>query len=234
MCIRDRGSAGRIGLWDARNGYRRIGEWDSFGIGPHDLRLLPDGGLVVANGGIETDPDDRTPLNLDRMQPNLAVLDASGAMVSRRMLGDDLHQNSIRHLAPMADGVAFAMQWQGDPAMPVPLLGVGRGDGPLTAISPPEAEAFAMQGYAGSIATSAGMIALTSPRGGVAMLFGTDGAHLATLRRADLCGVAPADDAPFTLTDGGGAIWAADAGGLRLRARHPVAWDNHLVAAPSA
>lgn len=228
------GSAGRIGLWDARHNYRRIGEWDSFGIGPHDLRLLPDGGLVVANGGIETDPDDRTPLNLDHMQPNLAIIDAGGALLSQRMLADDLHRNSIRHLAPMPDGVAFAMQWQGDPAMPVTLLGVARGDGPLTAITPPETEAFAMQGYAGSIAANAGMIAITSPRGGVAMLFDADGGYLATLRRADLCGVAPADDAPFTLTDGAGAIWAADADGLRLRARHAVAWDNHLVAAPKA
>jgi hypothetical protein len=91
-----------------------------------------------------------------------------------------------------------------------------------------------MQGYAGSIAANAGMIAITSPRGGVAMLFDADGGYLATLRRADLCGVAPAEDAPFTLTDGAGAIWAGDADGLRLRARHAVAWDNHLVAAPKA
>ena len=55
------------------------------------------------------------------------------------------------------------------------------------------------------------------------------GIHRATLRRADICGVAPAADAPFTFTDGGGAIWSADEAGLRLRARHDLAWDNHLV-----
>ena len=86
-----------------------------------------------------------------------------------------------------------------------------------------------MRGYAGSIAANGGLIAVTSPRGGVAMIHDEGGAHRATLRRADICGVAPAADAPFTFTDGGGAIWSADEAGLRLRARHDLAWDNHLV-----
>lgn len=228
------GSAGRIGLWDAKKGYGRIGEWDSGGIGPHELRLLPGGRIVVANGGIETDPTDRTPLNIDRMQPNLSVLDAGGNLLSRRALPDDMHQNSIRHLALAGETVAFAMQWQGDPMMAVPLLGLAVPDTDLAAFPPPEAEAFAMQGYAGSIAANGGQIALTSPRGGVAMLFDKTGRHRATLRRADLCGVAPGRDAAFTMTDGAGAIWAADVDGLRLLARHNVAWDNHLVMAPAA
>lgn len=222
------GSAGRIGVWDVAAGYARAGEWDSHGIGPHEIRLLPDGGLVVANGGIETDPTDRTPLNLDRMRPNLAVLDAGGALVHRREL-DGLAQDSIRHLALISGGVAFAMQWQGDAAEPVPLLGLAMGEAPLRACPAPEDQAHLMRGYAGSIAAHAGLIALTSPRGGVAMIFDQAGAHQATLRRADLCGAAAASDAPFTLTDGAGAIWAAGPDGLRLRARHDLGWDNHLV-----
>ncbi|MCQ0970268.1 DUF1513 domain-containing protein [Paracoccus sp. TK19116] len=223
------GSAGRVGLWDVTANYARAGEWDSHGIGPHELRLLPNGGVVVANGGIETDPSDRTPLNLDRMRPNLAVLDAEGALVSTRALPDGLSQNSIRHLALLPNGVAFAMQWQGDPADPVPLLGLALGRADLATCALPDSEARSMQGYAGSIAASDGMIAVTSPRGGVAVIFDQDGTYRATLRRADLCGAAPARDAAFTLTDGGGAIWAAGPEGLRLRARHDLAWDNHLV-----
>lgn len=223
------GSAGRVGVWDARDGYRRIGEWDSRGIGPHELRLLPDGNLVIANGGIETDPTDRTPLNLDRMQPNLAILDADGAEVLTRALGPDMAQNSIRHLALVPDGVAFAMQWQGDLADAVPLLGIAQGDGPLASHGPAAGDAFAMKGYAGSIAATGGMIAITSPVGGVAMIHDQQGAHLASLRRADICGVAARDGATFAMTDGGGAIWAADPGGLTLLARHPLSWDNHLV-----
>ena len=39
--------AGRVGIWDTRH-YARVGEWDTGGIGPHDLRVRPDGTLVVA------------------------------------------------------------------------------------------------------------------------------------------------------------------------------------------
>ncbi|MCZ0962371.1 DUF1513 domain-containing protein [Paracoccus benzoatiresistens] len=222
-----KGSAGRIGIWDATRGYARLGDMDSHGIGPHELRTRADGAVVVANGGIETDPQDRTPLNLDRMRPNLAVLSAGGSLLSRSELAPELHQNSIRHLALLPAGVAFAMQWQGDPAEPIPLLGIMGQE--MRLADAPEEEAMAMQGYAGSIAVSGGLIAVTSPRGGVVMIHGVDGTHRATLRRADICGVAAASDAPFALTDGGGAVWAADGTALRLRARHDLAWDNHLV-----
>ena len=86
-----------------------------------------------------------------------------------------------------------------------------------------------MKGYAGSIAATGGMIAITSPRGGVAIIHDEDGTPLASLRRADICGVAARDLAGFALTDGGGAIWAADPDGLRLLAHHALSWDNHLV-----
>ncbi|WBU54723.1 DUF1513 domain-containing protein [Paracoccus sp. SCSIO 75233] len=223
------GSAGRVGIWDVKAGYRRVGEWDSFGIGPHELRLLPDGGIVVANGGIETDPADRTKLNLDRMRPNLAILDTGGGLVSRRELPSGLAQNSIRHLALLPDGVGFAMQWQGSEGEAVPLLGIARGDSALQAYAPAPGQEYAMRGYAGSIAATGGMIALTSPRGGVAMIHDADGGHLATLNRADICGAAARDGSGFALTDGGGAIWAADPDGLTLLARHDLSWDNHLV-----
>ena len=64
---------GVIGVWDTTDGYRRVGEFASGGIGPHEMRLMPDGTtLVVANGGIETHPDSgRTKLNIASMRPNL-------------------------------------------------------------------------------------------------------------------------------------------------------------------
>ena len=74
------GSAGRIGLWETR-GFTRIDEWDSHGIGPHEVRLMPDGNLIVANGGIQTDPNDRAKLNLATMRPNLTLLSPTGALL---------------------------------------------------------------------------------------------------------------------------------------------------------
>jgi hypothetical protein len=221
------GSAGRIGLWETA-GFSRIGEWDSQGIGPHDIKRLPDGRIVVANGGIQTDPADRTKLNLDSMRPNLALLSAEGALLDLAALPDELHQNSIRHLALTAQGIAFAMQWEGDPAEPVPLLGLWTPGSAPVLCSAPETEMFTMQGYAGSIACAGGMVALTSPKGGAVMIFAEDGQPFATHRRADLAGVAPLGDA-FLASDGMGGLWRADAAALAPLAQASVAWDNHLV-----
>jgi hypothetical protein len=220
------GSAGRIGLWDARD-FRRIGEWDSGGIGPHDIKLMPDGRLVVANGGIQTDPSDRTKLNLDTMRPNLSVL-AGGVITDQMELAPEYHQNSIRHLALLPDRIAFAMQWEGDTSEPVPLLGLWQpGQAPQLCPAEP-ALAFAMKGYAGSIAATPTRIAVTSAPGGVVMLFDAAGAPLASHFRADLSGIAVRGDG-FVVTDGQGAAWQLDQG-FGLLEKHSVAWDNHLIA----
>ncbi|MGL4311588.1 MAG: DUF1513 domain-containing protein [Paracoccaceae bacterium] len=221
-------SEGRVGLWSVP-GYRRIGEWASGGIGPHEIRWLPGKGLVVANGGIATDPKDRTKLNIEAMRPNLTLLGSDGRIADTAELPAELHQNSIRHLALIpAGGVAFAMQWEGDPSETVPQLGLWRPGSTPVLCPPRDQDVLAMKGYAGSIAASGGMIALTSPPGGVVMLFDNDGIQLARHDRADLSGVAPAGDG-FLLTDGLGAVWGCGARGLRPLSRHDMAWDNHLV-----
>lgn len=223
------GSAGRIGLWETAR-YTRIGEWASGGIGPHDLRVMPDGRTIVANGGIETDPNDRTKLNIPAMRPNLTLLSAEGMVLDQVDL-PGLHRNSIRHLALAGDAIAFAMQWEGDPAEAVPLLGLWTpGQTPVLADLPLDA-ALAMHGYAGSLAISGdgGLIALTSSKGGAAIVYDGAGKYLATHHRADLSGAAPrASD--LMLSDGQGALWACDATGLAPLSRTDVAWDNHLVA----
>ena len=224
------GSAGRIGLWETE-GFKRIGEWDSGGIGPHDLRRLADGRIVVANGGIETDPGDRTKLNIETMRPNLTLLSPEGALLDQVALPDELHQNSIRHLALHGDGVAFAMQWEGDESEPVAQLGLWVPGAAPQLCPPPDAQAFAMKGYAGSIAVArAGdLIALTSAPAGVVMLFDGAGSWLATDQRADVSGAA-AVDGGLRLTDGHGGVWSYGPGGLAALSRNATAWDNHLIA----
>lgn len=219
-------SEGRIGLWDTAR-YTRLTDWPSHGIGPHEIKRLPDGRLAVANGGIQTDPVDRTKLNVPDMRPNLTVLAEDGALLDQIDL-PDLLQNSIRHLALCGETIAFAMQWEGDPAEPVPQLGLWAPGSTPTLCTPPEVEAFTMQGYAGSIAATDTRILITSPKGGALMLFDARGSHVATHHRADLCGAA-ANAGAFTVTDGGGAVWAADDAGLTPRATDDTQWDNHLV-----
>ena len=109
---------GVLGVRDATDGYRQIGELSSFGVGPHEMLLMPDGAtLVVANGGILTHPErDRAKLNLDSMAPSLAYLDlADGKLRDDYRLAETYHQLSIRHIAVLGTGgIAIAMQYEGD------------------------------------------------------------------------------------------------------------------------
>jgi hypothetical protein len=219
-------SEGRIGLWETAR-YTRVTDWPSHGIGPHEIKRLPDGRLAVANGGIQTDPVDRTKLNIADMRPNLTLLSEDGTLLDQ-IDQPDLHQNSIRHLSLQGDTIAFAMQWEGDPSEPVPQLGLWTpGRAPILC-TPPEAQAFTLQGYAGSIAATDNRILITSPKGGALMLFDASGNHVSTHHRADLCGAANSGEG-FTVTDGQGAIWAADDTGLKPLSSDRTQWDNHLV-----
>lgn len=225
------GSLGHIGIWETVT-YTRIGTFPTGGIGPHDIRLMPDGAhLVIANGGIETAGRDK--LNLDDMRPSLVYTDLAGNERDRVELAPELRQNSIRHLAVRGDGlVGFAMQWEGAPNMATPLLGLHRmGTAPMLAEAPME-EQLLMQGYAGSIAFSGdgSELAITSPKGGRMHRFRPDGGFIASFRRADICGLAASGDG-YLATDGLGGIIALDVqGGARALTRAHRAWDNHLVA----
>lgn len=232
---------GRIGLWSADEGYRRIGEIASGGVGPHDVKRLPGRDvLVVANGGIETHPDTgRVKLNLPTMRPNLAYLTPDGELVDRFGFDGAEHMNSIRHLALRPDGlVAFATQWQGEPAAP-PLLGLHRpGEAPRFLRAQME-DHRRMEGYAGSVSFSGdgARVGVTSPRGGLVQIFDSaSGAHLETVTLADACGLAPAE-ASFLVTSGTGWVGpledaAADAPSQQAAGQTParaMRWDNHLV-----
>lgn len=222
--------AGLIGVWDTRH-YTRIGEYASGGVGPHELRLMPDGQhLIVANGGIETHPaSGRTKLNLPTMEPNLSYLTLDGQITEQVAPPAQWHKSSLRHLAVGADGtVAIACQWQGDPLDSAPLLALHHRGEELRFAAGPDGLTHQMQGYAGSIAISrdGNEIALTSPRGGVLALFDPSGTHLRNIALEDVCGVAPGA-AGFVLTTGTGIIQHSS--GDQPPRRSTLAWDNHLV-----
>src|SRR4029078_13049595 len=118
---------GLLGIYDASDGYRRLGEIASRGIGPHDIAFLPDGEtLVIANGGLRTSPETgREILNKDDMKPNVALIDwRDDANVAALYLDPKLRALSIRHRAIAGDRtIAFGCQYQGDPNDLPPLVG---------------------------------------------------------------------------------------------------------------
>ena len=226
---------GVVGVWDARNGYNRLGEFWSGGTGPHDIKLMLDGKtLVVANGGIETHPETgRTKLNIPTMRSNLSYLSLDGSLSEQVVLEENLRKNSIRHLAVSSGGqVAFAMQWQGDETEYPPVLGTHRrGEEAHLSVAPIDANR-AMRGYAGSVAISSDSktAAITSPRGGVLQLF--DMASITFKQMVsieDVCGIAPAQD-DFFVTSGLGLAIDRPGQNLAGGVRHHKRWDNHLVA----
>lgn len=103
---------GRIGVRDART-LKKLDDWDSGGVEPHQLLLDPEGHVVLANGGIWRDARDRK-IMLDRMEASLVrVHGDSGAMLGRWRAEDP--RLSVRHLAWGVDGLlGVALQAEHD------------------------------------------------------------------------------------------------------------------------
>lgn len=233
---------GVIGVYDAENGYRRLGELPSHGIGPHELALLSDGRrLVVANGGIRTHPDSgRRKLNLATMAPNLAYVDSSsGALLQRFSLPKDLYLLSIRHLAVSRDdAVCLALQNEGPRNRLVPLVGFQRDGAEIALAETPMAVLKSMRHYCGSAALdeSGRYLAVSAPRGGRITFWSPEGRrYLAEIRVADGCGLAPAGGpGRFFISSGRGRLFIYDLTSGRETPLHGdvpgLAWDNHLLA----
>lgn len=224
---------GRIGVWDARTGYTRIDEWDSGGVGPHDIkRLRGSDTLVVANGGIDTHPETgRTKLNIPTMAPNLAYIQ-DGAVIETAMMPQHMHKNSIRHLAVNQNGdVAFGMQWQGDQAVHA-LVGTHQPGRAMSLMAAPSDRVRQLNGYIGSIAYSqdGGSIAATSPRGGVVQVYDASAGRFMQERvLTDVSGIAAFENG-FMVTTGIGKLQSLAQGDRDLSNQIDAKWDNHLVA----
>lgn len=223
---------GRIGLWSRSEGWRRAGEILTHGIGPHEIKRMKDDVLVAANGGYRSHPDQPgVKLGVTQMRPNLTYISAEGELLDKVELDAELRMNSIRHISFGRNGlVAFGMQWQGDPADGVPLLGLHRrGEKPVLD-QMPVPEAVAMAGYVGSVAfdTSGQRVAISSPRGGRVQIFNETGQHLQAIQREDVCGIA-ASGTGFLLSDGLGGLMRVDGDLHPLAKKSGRAWDHHLV-----
>jgi uncharacterized protein len=230
---------GVIGVRDATDGYKQIGEFPAGGIDPHELAMLSDRRtLVVANGGIATHPEEPRHENTSAMEPSLAYVDSmTGDVVERHQLPAELHKLSIRHLGVGADDtVVFGCQWRGPAWQIRSSVGSHRRGKPLQLLDLPDQLDHRVRNYVASVVvTRNGEAAvITAPNGGLAILVEVaTGRCLATYDMPDVFGAAQQEES-FLLTAGNGA--AAKVGGDRWsRSRaHPqslaLAWDNHLVA----
>lgn len=231
------GERGVMGIYDVKLGYRRIGEIDTAGIGPHEALLLSDGRTVaIANGGILTHPDfPRQKLNLATMAPSLVYADlARGDIIESVSLSPELHQLSIRHMAEDGNGrIWFGGQFEGARDETVALAGWHERGRDIQLCSAPETLWQSMNNYVGSVAASSDgrRVAMSSPRGGTVLVWDcASGSVMEQRRIRDVCGLASRSGA-FLSSDGTGGL---ELDGEPFKEFDDVAWDNHIAIVASS
>jgi uncharacterized protein len=234
------GARGVIGVYDAGAGYRRIGEFSSGGIGPHDLALLGAAPvLVIANGGLIEHPDfgdGRRILNPGSIETTLAYVDLrTGDLLERHGLGA-AGTLSLRHLDVARDGtVIIGAQIARGAVGAEALVYRHRRQSPLDTIALPAEAVQGLSGYVSSVACDRGgdFVAVTSSKGARAIVLDiASGKLIHTYRLDDVSGIAPtAAPAGFLATAGTGriAIVAGREDAHVAAASTPWTWDNHAV-----
>ena len=216
---------GKIGIYDVRNGFLRIGEFASGGIGPHEIIMLPDQKtLCVANGGIKTHPQfPRTKLNLDSMRSNIAFIDVtSGLIRAVHPLPETWSQLSMRHMAADYEGTVWiGGQYEGNALDQAPLLAKISDGETLAFINLPTKHLFGLKNYVGSVTINEndGIIAFSSPKGGRVLLVDRSSGQVIKSQNAKgTCGLAPHLNSIITSSENG-----------RFGEKnHKVNWDNHI------
>lgn len=166
---------GKIGIYDALHNYQKITEFDSQGIGPHELIMHPDGEtLVIANGGIKTEQASREELNLDTMCPSLAYLNRHDGTLLEQIIPEH-NQMSVRHLAIHDDGtVMIGIQFQGEKHINVPLvLTHNRGDSNFKPLIMPGNQWQRFHQYIASVAVDSehNLLCVATPIGDCAAIY---------------------------------------------------------------
>jgi len=225
-------AAGMIGVYDATDGFTRVGEFATHGMDAHELLLTDDGRtLAIANGGIETHPDfGRAKLNIATMKPSFVFIDrVSGDLIEKHELAPELHQLSIRHMDQDASGTLwFSGQYEGPDTDRPPLVGKVRMGRELELVSVEDKVLAAFNNYTGAIAANrdAGTIAVSSPQGNaLAVLDEATGKVVSFRTLVEVCGLAP-DGAGFMVTTGKGNVIGGDGSRSSFDDYY---WDNHVL-----
>lgn len=230
------GERGLIGIYDVGRGYKKIGEHQSYGVGPHEIMLLADGKTIaVGNGGLDTVPDaGRENLNVDTMEPSLAFVDAeSGKLVAKHAMSGDLKSLSIRHVTQDKTGLVwFGGQWEGSPSETPQIVGSAGLDRKLKLVDAPGGGKD-LRGYIGAMAVSndGRFIAASAPKAGHVLYVDSEtGNVVGKSDLKDVCGLSSEGEHDFAASSGFGVI-RYETAEARVVAEHElqdIAFDNHL------
>jgi uncharacterized protein len=227
---------GKVGVRQASTG-TLLQHWATHGLDPHQLLCLPDGSLLVANGGIERDSAGRKlPASTHGLDSSLVQLDgSSGRLLGQWRLADP--HISLRHLAlhNTPQGLQVGVALQAGHARPAdraaaPLLALWNGQAlvtPNTRNTHPKAD-----GYVGDIAAGPrDGFTLSAQKQGEVLWWqpGADFTVLAQLTQP--CGLSATHDSRgFVVSAGRGLAHWHEAQAPRMQA-WPLALapDNHLI-----
>ncbi|MBR9876118.1 MAG: DUF1513 domain-containing protein [Vibrionaceae bacterium] len=217
-------SRGIVGVYDVRKQYQKMDELSGFGIGPHEVIMMPDGALAIGVGGVHT--NGREPLNLDSMNPSLSYLSQDGKLLDQISLPDN--KLSIRHLAhDGSETVLCGQQYRGEPDEYPALIAMHtRGDKMLELKAEPE-EWARFNHYVASIAATEEWILATSPPGSCYGIWSKATGKLVDLNALpDASGVVLYGD-EFRISSGAGKVVEQRPTEFKNTFSSGIQWDNH-------
>ncbi len=217
-------SRGIIGVYDVRNHYQKIDELSGFGIGPHEVIMMPDDTLVIGVGGVHT--NGREPLNLDTMAPSLSYLSQDGALLDQVCLPD--HKLSIRHLAhDGSETVLCGQQYRGEPDEYPALIAMHTRGGEMIELQAEPEEWARFNHYVASIAATEDWILATSPPGSCYGIWSKETGKLVELNALpDASGVVIYGD-EFRVSSGAGKVVEQMPRSFKNIFSSGIQWDNH-------
>lgn len=223
---------GLIGVRDTAS-LRKLAEWPTHGMDPHELLLDLTGNLWVANGGIATLPESgRIKLDLHRMDSSLVRLHQhSGALLGQWRLDDA--RLSLRHLAwgvkdsrPVLGVALQAEHDDPDAKAKAPVLALFDGQG-LRAVDLPSRS---LGGYGGSVAFASGLFAVTCTRGDSVALFDATGRWKGFTELRSACALASGPGAERLWAGGASSAVRMFPSALPATVAPGIRLDNHWLA----
>ncbi len=217
-------SRGIIGVYDVRKQYQKMDELSGFGIGPHEIIMMPDGALAIGVGGVHT--NGREPLNLDSMAPSLSYLSQDGELLDQVSLPD--HKLSIRHLAhDGSETVLCGQQYRGEPDEYPALLAMHTRGGEMSELQADPEEWARFNHYIASIAATEEWILATSPPGSCYGIWSKSTGRLVELSALpDASGVVLYGD-EFRISSGAGKVVEQRPTEFKNTFSTGIQWDNH-------
>lgn len=212
----------------------KLTEIPTYGVGPHEILVEPDGNLLIANGGVLTIPGAYAANQISEpISPSLVRVDPkNGKLLGQWHLPDSWL--SIRHLALGRNGnVGIALQSAHpvvDARLAAPVFAL-LDNNRLRLVK--AADGVNLQGYAGDIAcvhrSEQDLFVLGCSHAEALAIWSTDGIWIGSVPLTSACAVAANGKILTAVTDKGEMVSLSESGAIT---RHPnlgVEWDNHAV-----